>query len=178
MLEGTLITLGPIVPIDFPFLFAWADDVETAHLNEPYRPPVWKSQEEYWSNLGNDATKVYFAIRLKQAPSIVGYVQLWSIDPVNRSALLGMRIGHKSNRGLGYGRDALRLTIDYCWNQLNLRRIALMVFENNERAIKLYSDHGFKQEGRLEKAVFIDGRWLDVVLMALLHPSRQNPPST
>jgi RimJ/RimL family protein N-acetyltransferase len=177
MLNGQSITLGPILPVDFPFLFNWADDLEASRLNEPYRPPVWKSQQEFWSNVGNDATRVYFAIRLRNEAPIIGYVQIWSIDPVHRSAILGIRIGSEIHRSRGYGSDALRLAIDYCWNHLNLSRISLLAFSNNERAIRLYGRFGFEHEGRLRKAVFIDGHWLDLITMGLLHPSRQDPTS-
>ena len=174
MLEGSLITLGPILPTDFPSLFRWADDYETGLLNEPYRPAVWKNQEEFWLNIGRDMSRVYFAIRRIGAPAIIGYVQISNIDSVHRSALIGIRIGDEANRGQGFGSDALKLAITYCWNHLNLSRISLVAFETNDRAIRLYSSLGFEREGLVRRAVFIDGRWLDLVLMGLLHPSRSN----
>ena len=174
MITGPLVTLGPILPNDFPALFMWADDMEAASLNEHYRPAVWRNQDEFWMNIGNDSSKIYFAIRKRQENPIIGYVQIWSIDPVHRSAILGIRIGNLENRGKGYGSDALKLTINYCWKHLNISRISLMVFENNERAIKLYKSHGFEIEGALRKAVYINGQWLDVILMGLMLPSRSN----
>jgi RimJ/RimL family protein N-acetyltransferase len=88
--------------------------------------------------------------------------------------LIGIRIGEESDRGRGFGRDALRIAVDYCWNHLNLSRLGLTVFANNERAIKLYESLGFDREGLLRDAVFIDGSWLDVVVMGRLHPSRSS----
>ena len=172
MINGKLVTLGPILPTDFPHLFMWADDLDAARLNEHYRPAIWRNQEEFWLNLGNDPTRVYFAIRPKTHDTIIGYVQLWSIDPVHRSAILGLRIGDPANRGRGFGSDALQLAIAYCWRHLNISRISLMVFANNAGAVALYTKHGFSIEGRLRQAVFIDGQWLDVLLMGLLHPAR------
>lgn len=174
MITGPLVTLGPILPNDFPALFMWADDIEAASMNEHYRPAVWRNQDEFWMNIGNDSSKIYFAIRKRQDVAIIGYVQIWSIDPVHRSAILGIRIGNADNRGKGFGSDALSLSINYCWKHLNISRISLMVFENNERAIKLYQAHGFEIEGALRKAVYINGQWLDVILMGLILPSRSN----
>jgi len=172
MLTGRLITLGPVVPADFPNLFRWADDLEAARLNEPYRPAVWKHQEELWFNVGKDQSRVFFAIRKLGTQPLIGYAQIHGIDPVHRSAMLGLRIGDAAERGKGYGRDALEQAVSFCWNHLNLSRIGLVVFATNERAIKLYKDFGFEQEGVLRRGVFIDGQWIDVVLMGLLHPSR------
>ena len=177
MLCGKSVTLGPVLSVDFPSLFLWADDLEAARLNETYRPAVWKGQEDFWFNTGDDPSRVFFAIRKLGASPIIGYVQITNIDAVHRSAIIGLRIGDEANRGQGYGKDALRLAVDYCWKHLNLSRIGLVAFETNRRAIRLYSALGFEQEGVLRRAVFIDGRWLDMVVMALLHPSRTNAPS-
>lgn len=172
MIIGQSVILGPLLPADFPALFRWADDVQAARLNEAYRPAVWKNQEDFWFNAGRDPSKVTFAIRRIENPTIIGYVQIAAIDAVHRSALIGIRIGEEGDRGKGLGRDALSLAVAYCWNHLNLSRLGLTVFANNERAIRLYQSLGFDREGLLRDAVFIDGRWLDVVVMGLLHPSR------
>lgn len=172
MLDGQLISLGPVVPADFQNLFRWADDLEAARLNEPYRPAVWKNQEELWFNVGKDPSRVFFAIRKVGTQPIIGYVQIHGIDAVHRSAMMGLRIGDAGERGKGYGREALELAVQYCWNHLNLSKIGLVVFAVNERAIKLYSEYGFEKEGHLKRGVFIDGKWVDVVLMGLMHPSR------
>jgi RimJ/RimL family protein N-acetyltransferase len=174
MIAGTKVLLGPILPNDFPSLFRWADDLEATLLNETYRPAVWKQQEEFWFASGKDNSRVSFAIRKLGESAILGYIQIAAIDQVHRSALVGIRIGNEHDRGQGYGTEALRLAVDYCWNHLNLSRIGLTVFENNDRAKRVYAALGFETEGVIRKAVFIDGRWLDVTIMSLLHPSRLN----
>jgi [ribosomal protein S5]-alanine N-acetyltransferase len=174
---GTSVSLGPILPIDLPKLFLWADDSETAKLNETYRPAIWKQQEDFWTNIGNDASCVFFAIRPKRSTEIIGFVQITNIAAVHRSAVIGLRIGDAIERGKGYGGEALRLAIDYCWNHLNLSRLGLSVFAHNDRAIRLYASLGFETEGTLRKAAFIDGRWTDIVLMALTHASRASKPA-
>jgi RimJ/RimL family protein N-acetyltransferase len=172
MIKGSSIVLTPIIPGDFQALFRWANDIEIARLNEAYRPTDWASHQEWWSNIGKDQTKVIFAIRAEDAGAIIGYVQILNVSPVHRSATLGIRIGDEANRGKGHGSEAIRLALAYCWNDLNLSRLMLNVFESNQRAIKLYESLGFVREGLLRRAVFIDGKWIDVVLMAIHHPSR------
>jgi len=44
------------------------------------------------------------------------------------------------------------------------------VFAHNARAIGSYRAAGFEEEGRLTHAAFIDGNWVDVVIMAALRP--------
>jgi len=174
MLIGKLISLGPVIPADFPALFRWGNDVDSARVNEVYRPSDWNSHQEWWSNIGKDPSRVVFAIRKQGSNNIIGYVQIMNISGIHQSAHLGVRIGEASDRGHGYGREAMSLAIDYCWNHLNLGRIGLTVFKTHERALKVYSSLGFETEGVLRRAFFIDGQWVDVVLMSMLHPSRVN----
>jgi len=172
MIFGNAVALGPILPVDIPRLFQWTDDVEDARLNEPYRPANWHRQEMFWLNAEGDASRIFFAIRSRPDADIIGFVQIQDIQPIHRAATIGIRIGDAVERGRGRGREALQIAIRYCWDHLNLTRLSLSVFAGNEPAIGLYTALGFVEEGRLARAQFIDGRWTDVVTMALLHPDR------
>ena len=172
MIFGDQIAIGPILPIDVPHLFQWFDDVEEVRLNEPYRPLNWHRQESFWLNEENDHSRCFFAIRARDAAEIIGFIQISRIDPIHRSAMIGLMIGEKAHRGQGKGREALGMAIDYCWNHLNLTRLTLHVFAGNERAIALYAKTGFQEEGRFRDALFIGGAWIDVMAMALHHPDR------
>jgi RimJ/RimL family protein N-acetyltransferase len=174
MIQGEQIILGPLQPIDFDQLYRWSNDPEIARLNENLRPNDWGSQHERWMNAHKDPTRVIFAIRLPTQSNIVGFVQISNIDPINHAAVLGITIGDPNLRGRGLGGEALRLAMDYCWRHLNLSRIALTVFADNKPAIELYRKSGFQKEGLLRRALFIDGRWIDLVIMAALLPKRRN----
>jgi diamine N-acetyltransferase len=58
--------------------------------------------------------------------------------------------------------------VRYAFSELNLRRIYLRVFAENEGAILLYRRLGFEQEGCLRQHVYKNGRYRDVLVMALL----------
>lgn len=172
MIFGRAVALGPILPVDIPRLFQWTDDIADARLNEPYRPANWHRQEAFWLNAQGDPSRVFFAIRSRPEAEIIGFVQIQEIQPIHRAATIGIRIGDVSERGRGRGREALQMAIRYCWDHLNLTRLSLSVFAGNGPAIGLYAALGFAEEGRQIRALFIDGQWIDVVTMALLHPDR------
>lgn len=173
MLLGSRITIGPFVPEDFAAVFCWFNDLAAARLDLAYRPVDMMTHQQWWQGLGKDPSKVVFAIRKTSEPSIVGFVQITGIHSVHRSAEIGMRIGEEKNRGQGYGKEALRLALDFCWSHLNLNRVQLTVFKHNARAIGAYRAAGFRQEGRLRKAAFIGGEWVDLILMAALRPAQK-----
>lgn len=173
MLLGSRVSIGPFVPEDFAAVFCWMNDVAAARLDLAYRPVDMMAHQQWWQGLGKDQSKVAFAIRKTSEPVIIGFVQITAINSVHRSAEMGIRIGEEKNRGQGYGTEALRLALGFCWNHLNLNRVQLTVFKHNGRAIAAYKAAGFRKEGRLRRAAYIGGDWVDLILMAALRPAHK-----
>ena len=173
MLIGAKVNIGPFVPDDYGAMYCWANDVAAARFDATFRPVNLAEVVRQCDSAGKDAARVMFAIRKHGASAIIGYLHIQNINAVHRSADIGIRIGEEKNRGAGYGQDALALGLDYCWRHLNLNRVGLIVFRNNPRAIKAYQAAGFRREGCLKKFFFIDGAFVDVLLMAAFAPARR-----
>ena len=58
--------------------------------------------------------------------------------------------------------------LDHAFGALGLHRIALFVFEFNERAVRAYKRCGFVIEGRARESIWRDGRWWDELAMSVL----------
>src|SRR5258707_10397026 len=58
--------------------------------------------------------------------------------------------------------------LNHAFGTLGLHRIALFVFEFNERAIGAYRRCGFVVEGRSRESIWRDGRWWDELAMSVL----------
>jgi RimJ/RimL family protein N-acetyltransferase len=54
-------------------------------------------------------------------------------------------------------------------------RIELTVRADNARAISLYEKFGFAREGECRDAIFFDGRYEDLIMMANVDRSRAPP---
>jgi [ribosomal protein S5]-alanine N-acetyltransferase len=171
MLIGAKIIIGPFVPDDIPAMYRWANDVVAARLDGAFRPVNLVDVVRQCESAGKDPARVMFAIRKRTEPAIIGHVHIQNINGVHRSADIGIRIGDEKNRGQGYGTDAFALALDFCWRHLNLNRVGLIVFRNNPRAVSVYKAAGFRTEGCLKRLFFIDGAWVDVLLMAAFRPS-------
>ena len=76
-------------------------------------------------------------------------------------------IGDKNYWGKGYGYDALKTLIDFIFNECNMEKVKLSVYEFNTRAVACYKKLGFKEEGRLKKELYREGKYGDVILMAV-----------
>jgi putative acetyltransferase len=71
-------------------------------------------------------------------------------------------------QGQGVGSALIEALIDAADNWLDIRRIELTVYHDNEAAIRLYERFGFEREGVHRAASFRDGKYVDVVAMARL----------
>jgi putative acetyltransferase len=99
---------------------------------------------------------------------IVGALVLWqeTRSPRRRHAgSLGMAV-HDRWQGKGIGNALMEAAIDMADNWLNLMRLELSVFVDNEPAIRLYRKWGFNTEGTWEKYAFRGGRYVDAYCMA------------
>ena len=95
-------------------------------------------------------------------------MRLYDAAPENRSAKLSIRIGDPAHRSKGYGTDAVRALLRFAFDEMNLNRIALEVFEYNHRAIAAYRKCRFVEEARIRRAQFSGGAFHDVLIMAVL----------
>ncbi|MBE0683254.1 MAG: GNAT family N-acetyltransferase [Anaerolineales bacterium] len=71
-------------------------------------------------------------------------------------------------QGKGAGSALMQAAIDLADKWLNLSRLELEVYTDNEPAISLYKKFGFVTEGTLQRFAYRDGQFVDVYAMARL----------
>jgi len=77
---------------------------------------------------------------------------------------------HDKYQGQGIGKMLLITVIDLADNWLNLVRLELDVYTDNERAIHIYQQFDFEIEGRKRLDAFRGGSYIDSYMMARLSP--------
>jgi RimJ/RimL family protein N-acetyltransferase len=163
---GDRIYLSPISLQDIERYTAWLNDLSTTRfLTLASAQVTLQGEGEAIAAL---AKKQSYAIVEKGSDELLGNCGLFEIDPVHRSAEVGIFLGDDLRRGGGYGTEALKLLCDYGFNILNLRSINLRTYSYNARAMASYAKVGFKEAGRLRKAHFYAGEYHDVIIMDLL----------
>ena len=115
-----------------------------------------------------------FAVRLLENDELLGNVGFKSVGEIHRTAEMGIMLGNPKYQRKGYGMEAINLLLDYGFSFLNLRNISLSVFEYNEPAYNLYKKVGFKEVGRLRKALEIMGKTYDVIILDMLKEEFQS----
>jgi len=170
--EGALVCLRALEEGDLPRVneLFWDPDV-TAGVGAGWPEPLAGTRTFWERARANPATQL-FAIDV--GGELVGACSLESIDPRNRSAVLGIWIG-KPFWDRGFGTDAVRTLCRFGFRQMNLYRIGLSVYATNQRGVRAYEKVGFKEEGRRRSAQFVGGRFVDVIEMGLLHDELIEP---
>lgn len=164
-----LVTLRPLRKEDSSLFYKWITDKELMLFNSPYKPVSEMEHDEWFSSMLNKRDDiVLFVIEESNTKNVVGSCQLMNVNALHRNAELQIRIGEKDSISKGIGSSAVKQLIDFGFNHLNLNRIYLHVFASNERAIKSYLKCGFSMEGKMRESVFINGEYLDVIIMGIL----------
>ena len=149
----------------------WYGDPEIWYLTSWAAAPLNRTaverlfEERELSNLDDS-----FAIHVKGEETPIGVISLMNISEANSSAELSVIVGNPEDRHQGYGAEAIRLLLDYAFEELGLNRVSLSVFDFNEGAYATYKKLGFRDEGRLRGAVKRDGTFHDAILMGALAP--------
>lgn len=177
---GELVRLRPPERSDLDQFVAWLSNPELRHyITVRY---ISDALEQRWferlleSTSGGTPDQLHFVIETvegtqadrKVSGTPIGVISLFSINWRDRCAEVGITIGDPACWGQGYGTDAMRVILDIGFNWYNLHRVDLHVVADNERAIRSYEKVGFRQEGKLREAVFVDGSYRDLLLMSIL----------
>lgn len=179
MIYGERIRLRAAERADIPRFVTWLNDPEVRQFLLLHLPLSQASEERWFDGMlaGPKAEQVLvIEVRVPEKSTgendpawvAIGNTSFMDIDPVNRSAEVGIFIGEKEYWNQGYGREVMRLMLKHGFNTLNLNRVALRVFEHNARGIRAYEHAGFQHEGRLRQALYQDGRYYDVLWMSVL----------
>lgn len=98
---------------------------------------------------------------------LVGQISLHVEPNPRRKHVAGIGMGVRDDcAGKGVGSALMAAALDLADNWLNLHRIELTVFVDNEAAQALYCKFGFVEEGRARDYAFRQGRYVDVFYMA------------
>lgn len=133
-------------------------------------PQSYETQKE-WLEKQRKEQKNYkdffWAIDTKDG-KFIGGCGVNHMDRKNRVAKVGIFIGDKSCLDKGYGTDAMKVLLKFLFEEYNVNKVKLSVFDYNKRAIRSYEKCGFKTEAVCREAVYRYGRYNDLRNMAIL----------
>lgn len=164
-LNGKFINLRLIKISDAELTFKWRNSTRAKYLNQG--PKTVKEQQNWIaSRLSNEFN--YIIETKNEKP--VGMISLIDIDLINLKAEPGrFLIGNKEKvKGIPAAFEAMKLIYELAFDLLKLHRVYGTISEENTEMIKLLKYFGMKEEGRLRKHYYINGRFQDAICFGLL----------
>jgi diamine N-acetyltransferase len=170
VIRGERVYLRPAERTDLDAFVRWFNDADTIRYLGMVGPMSRVAEERWFDGMLERQGKrdFHFVICLLADGRAIGTAGLHQLDHEAGSAAFGIAIGEESDRGQGYGTDALRAICDFGFGDLRLERIYLDVYAPNARARRSYERAGFVLEGTQRHAHFTDGRFEDVHRMSQL----------
>ena len=127
---------------------------------------------EYWRQRISEPGEGLYDLVAEASARVVGMLTVITFPnkPRRRHAgALAMSV-HDEWQGKGIGSALMQAGVDLADRWLNLGRLELEVYTDNEPAIRLYERFGFEREGVLRHYGFRDGEYVDAYCLARLRP--------
>jgi RimJ/RimL family protein N-acetyltransferase len=167
MIAGEKIILRALERDDLARCYSWMNDPNIVWtLKSRYPMPFHLESEWLEHAIGNHPAERHFAIERKTDRSHIGNASLHDIEWVSRTASFGLFIGEPSSWNQGFGGDAIRALVRFAFEEMNLRKLRISVFDYNDRAKHVLLASGFTVEGKLLREFFREGRYHDIVVLA------------
>ncbi len=125
-----------------------------------------EQQEAWYSRIKDDPSCQYWIIEYNEQK--IGLASLTGISTALSSCYWAFYLGDVSNQGAGIGSKIEFNVIDYVFNTLKLNKLRCEVITFNEKVITMHEKFGFRREAYYRQHVKKEGRWQDVVGLAML----------
>lgn len=148
-LQGQYISLRALEPEDLEFIYKIENDENLWELSNTQTPYSRFLIKQYLDNAHQD---IFEAKQLRLVicglnNEALGLIDIFDFDFKNKRAGVGILIQSEENRYQGYGKEALELLVNYCFNQLHLHQLYCNISEDNDSSLALFENNGFQKVG-------------------------------
>lgn len=170
MYYGEKVCLRAYKQEDIPLATEYVNNKELKDLlvtTIPFPMTIWEEDQWIKSQKSNNEGIYNFAIEDYSTGRYIGGCGIQNVNWLARVATVGIMIGDKNYWGNGYGTEAMKLLLNFIFNDMNINKVRLGTFSFNERAIKSYKKCGFEIEGVLKNEIFKNGKYYDEIIMSV-----------
>ena len=168
MFKGERINLRPQKKEDAEYIAKYQQDQDVLdnYFMGYNMPPLKEFAERWYERLTTEKEGYGFVIENKQG-EFIGTCHANDMNMRNGTTYLAIFIGHPDYRSKGYGTEAMKLFLNFMFNELGLRKVKLNVFAFNKRAIRCYEKCGFIIEGVFKQEIYRYGEYHDTYAMCI-----------
>lgn len=171
-----MITLEPFTAADFPQLIAWVDSERLMKewSGSMFSFPLSEAGLAWYiegaNNLDDPGVFIYKGVDGKTGVTL-GHISLGGISRRDRAGrITRVLVGNTTERRRGVCQGMVQALLRIGFEELDLHRISLGVYDFNHAAIRCYLKSGFQQEGLLRDVVRHGDAYWSLVEMSILAP--------
>lgn len=169
--ETERLLINPLRLEDAPAIFS-ARTNPTTNAFLPWKPKAVEEVEEHIRKArlipANTEDSWYLlGTRLKETGELVGDLGIHFLGPNNQQAEIGYMI-LDGYQGRGYATEAVQGVLAYLFTTYKKHRLTAAVDPENTHSIQLLKRVGMRQEAHHIKSFWMDGKWMDDVIFAIL----------
>ncbi len=173
LIAGEHVILRAFEREDAERCYRWMNDPNIVRTLKSRYPMAFSNELEWLDHAMNpSARERHFAIERKDDRLHIGNASLHGIDWVSRTAWFGLFIGEPAAWNRGFGGDAIGTLVRFAFDEMNLDKLRINVFDYNERAKHVLEGQDFVQEGKLARDFYREGAWHDIVIFSKFREAR------
>ncbi len=165
-LTGEHIFLRALEKEDATKLMIWENNPENWRVSDtevPFSMHAIKQFVEQHENF-RQSGQVRLMIVKKEGNESIGCIDIFDGNQKHRRAALGILIADEADRGQGFAREAVDLTLSYAKDILDLHQIYVHIEDSNTTSIALFENAGFENVGKLKDWRRWNKAWHDVLI--------------
>jgi RimJ/RimL family protein N-acetyltransferase len=132
-----------------------------------------KKYEEWQKGAEEKRDQFYFGIHLREDDRLIGFMRVPWVAWTSGYAFLQIDIGEPEMQ-TKYGAEAMKLALNYLFQELNVFRVGIGVTEYNLNLKSLCEQAGFVLEVVRRQSYYREGRLWDRYIYGLLRPEFLN----
>jgi RimJ/RimL family protein N-acetyltransferase len=176
MIAGEHVILRAFEREDAERCYRWMNDPNIVRTLKSRYPIAFSNEVEWLERAMQPRTdERHFAIERKDDRAHIGNASIEEIDWVSRTAWFGLFIGDPTAWNRGFGSDAIETLVRFAFDEMNLHKLRIQIFDYNERAKHILASRGFVQEGKLVRDFYREGTWHDIVILSIFRDGQRLP---
>lgn len=171
LLTTSRLALRELTPADFPAV----REIDSDRLAQRFENPPYTEDEtrlrleKALADARDPAAsgRHRFAITVRPGNTLRGWIVLTRINSAIREYEIGWTL-HRADWGHGYAPEAAREVLRFAFENLNAHRVIAICHAENLNSLRVMAKLGMQVEGRLRETRWLDGRWYDEYISAIL----------
>lgn len=160
------INLVDITEGDIEMIRTWRNSKEVSQYMYTSEEITSEQQKKWFEKIKVDTTQKYWLIEYNGVK--LGLVSIYNIKENFKHCSWAFYLGNTDVRGAGIGSKVEYTILNYVFEKMNFNKLMCEVFTFNEKVIQMHKKFGFKEEGLYREHILKDGKFYDVVALAIL----------